>query len=80
MKENEFFPIKKKEKRIGNYQESTKNMQNSPLLPVGRKQREVKAGLLALGALALVGAAALVSGGDLRSVLDFSQIDVNCDG
>jgi len=55
-------------------------MRNSPLLPVGRKQRGVKAGLLALGALALVGAAALVSGGDLRSVLDFSQVDVNCDG
>ncbi len=60
--------------------QQTNIMRNSPLLPVGRKQRGVKAGLLALGALALVGAAALVSGGDLRSVLDFSQVDVNCDG
>jgi hypothetical protein len=68
-----------KEKKIVRSQQ-TNIMRNSPLLPVGRKQRGVKAGLLALGALALVGAAALVSGGDLRSVLDFSQVDVNCDG
>ena len=39
------------------------------------------AGVLALAALALVGVCALVSGsGPLRSVLDFTQTTVNCDG
>jgi len=39
------------------------------------------AGVLALAALALLGVCALVSGsGPLRSVLDFTQTTVNCDG
>mmetsp|Transcript_1351 Transcript_1351/g.1832 ORF Transcript_1351/g.1832 Transcript_1351/m.1832 type:complete len:273 (+) Transcript_1351:39-857(+) len=51
----------------------------TPLL-APQQSRGVAGGVLALAALALVGVVALVSGGAHRSILDFSQVDVNCDG
>ena len=53
----------------------------APLLGGRRRPRRALAGMLALAALALVGVVALVSGGTAgRSVLDFTQTTVNCDG
>lgn len=66
-------------KATSNIMAGGKNPGQPLLQSSARPSREV-AGVLALGALALVGVVALVSGGAQRSVLDFTQVGVNCDG
>lgn len=50
------------------------------LVATARPKQQAVAGVLALAAVVLLGVIGLVSGGDRRSVLDFTSVEVNCDG